>query len=151
MAKNFKTLREKMSPESQGRSRALANKYRAEMREVPQQQPANLGLFGAVPGTSEVFDNKKATHREVANFVANIFNRQITPMKKELETYRSVLDAIFLYLGEVGICGVKVTQKDISEHYQARLKEEIEKQKASGAAPSDPPPPVDGNPTGPPK
>ena len=120
-------------------------------REVPQQQPANLGLFGAVPGTSEVFDNKKVTHREVANFVANIFNRQITPMKKELETYRSVLDAIFLYLSEVGICGVKVTQKDISEHYQARLKEEIEKQKASGAAPSDPPPPVDGNPTGPPK
>ena len=31
MAKNFKTLREKMSPESQGRYRALANKYRAEM------------------------------------------------------------------------------------------------------------------------
>ena len=119
---------------------------------VPQRPPANLGLFGAVPGTSEVFDNKKATHREVANFVANVFNKQITPLKKELETYRSVLDAIFLYLGEVGICGVKVTQKDISEHYQARLKEEIEKQKASvGAAPSDPPPPVDGNPTGPPK
>ena len=97
----------------------------------------------------------------MANFVANIFNRQITPMKKELETYRSVLDAIFLYLSEVGICGVKVTQKDISEHYQARLKEEIEKQKAAAAtaegmaigvgALSDPPPPVDGNPTGPPK
>ena len=31
MAKNFKTLREKMSPESQGRYRALANKYLAEM------------------------------------------------------------------------------------------------------------------------
>ena len=31
MAKNFKTLREKMSPESQGRYRALVNKYRAEM------------------------------------------------------------------------------------------------------------------------
>ena len=118
---------------------------------IPQQQPANLGLFGAVPGTSEVFDNKKASHREVANFVANIFNRQITPMKKELETYRSVLDAIFLYLSEVGICGVKVSQKDISEHYQARMKEEIAKQQASGAAPSDPPSPVDGNPTGPPK
>ena len=119
---------------------------------IPQQQPANLGLFGAVPGTSEVFDNKKATHREVANFVANIFNRQITPMKKDLETFQAVLDAILLYLSEVGICGVKVSQKDISEHYQARLKEEIEKQKASaGAAPSDPPPPVGGNLTGPPK
>lgn len=118
---------------------------------VPQRPSANLGLFGAVPGTSEVFDNKKATHREVANFVANIFNRQITPMKKDLETFQAVLDAIFLYLSEVGICGVKVTQKDISEHYQARLKEEIAKQQASGAAPSDPPPPVDGNPTGPPK
>ena len=120
-------------------------------RKVPQQQPANLGLFGAVPGTSEVFDNKKVTHREVANFVANIFNRKITPLKKDLETFQAVLDAIFLYLSEVGICGVKVTQKDISEHYQARLKEEIAKQQASGAAPSDPPPPVDGNPTGPPK
>jgi DNA-binding XRE family transcriptional regulator len=31
MAKNFKTLREKMSPESRERSRALAAKYRAEM------------------------------------------------------------------------------------------------------------------------
>ena len=88
----------------------------------------------------------------MANFVANIFNRQITPMKKDLETFQAVLDAILLYLSEVGICGVKVSQKDISEHYQARLKEEIEKQKASaGAAPSDPPPPVDGNLTGPPK
>ena len=88
----------------------------------------------------------------MANFVANIFNRQITPMKKDLETFQAVLDAILLYLSEVGICGVKVSQKDISEHYQARLKEEIEKQKASaGAVPSDPPPPVGGNLTGPPK
>ena len=87
----------------------------------------------------------------MANFVANIFNRQITPMKKDLETFQAILDAILLYLSEVGICGVKVSQKDISEHYQARLKEEIAKQQASGAAPSDPPPPVDGNPTGPPK
>ncbi len=31
MAKNFKTLREKMSPESRERSRTLAAKYRAEM------------------------------------------------------------------------------------------------------------------------
>jgi hypothetical protein len=31
MAKNFKTLREKMSPESRERSRALAAKYRSEM------------------------------------------------------------------------------------------------------------------------
>jgi DNA-binding transcriptional regulator YiaG len=31
MAKNFKTLREKMSPESRERSRLLAAKYRAEM------------------------------------------------------------------------------------------------------------------------
>jgi len=31
MAKNFKTLREKMSPESRERSRVLANKYRAQM------------------------------------------------------------------------------------------------------------------------
>ncbi len=31
MAKNFKTLREKMSPESRERSRALAAKYRTEM------------------------------------------------------------------------------------------------------------------------
>jgi transcriptional regulator with XRE-family HTH domain len=31
MAKNFKTLREKMSPESRERSHALAAKYRAEM------------------------------------------------------------------------------------------------------------------------
>jgi hypothetical protein len=31
MAKNFNTLREKMSPESRERSRALAAKYRAEM------------------------------------------------------------------------------------------------------------------------
>ena len=31
MTKNFKTLREKMSPESQARSRTLADKYRAEM------------------------------------------------------------------------------------------------------------------------
>ena len=31
MTKNFKTLRQKMSSESQARSRALADKYRAEM------------------------------------------------------------------------------------------------------------------------
>ena len=31
MAKNFKTLREKMSPESRERSRILAAKYRSEM------------------------------------------------------------------------------------------------------------------------
>ena len=31
MAKNFKTLREKMSPDSRERSRVLAAKYRAEM------------------------------------------------------------------------------------------------------------------------
>jgi len=31
MAKNFKTLREKMSPESRQRSRTLAAKYRGEM------------------------------------------------------------------------------------------------------------------------
>jgi transcriptional regulator with XRE-family HTH domain len=31
MAKNFNTLREKMSPESRERSRVLAEKYRAEM------------------------------------------------------------------------------------------------------------------------
>jgi hypothetical protein len=31
MAKNFNTLREKMSPESRERSRALAAKYRSEM------------------------------------------------------------------------------------------------------------------------
>jgi hypothetical protein len=31
MVKNFKTLREKMSPESRERSRTLAAKYRAEM------------------------------------------------------------------------------------------------------------------------
>ncbi len=31
MKKNFKTLREKMSPASQERSRLLADKYRAEM------------------------------------------------------------------------------------------------------------------------
>jgi hypothetical protein len=31
MAKNFKTLREKMSPESRERSRVLAAKYRSEM------------------------------------------------------------------------------------------------------------------------
>ncbi len=31
MAKNFNTLREKMSPQSRERSRALAAKYRAEM------------------------------------------------------------------------------------------------------------------------
>lgn len=31
MARNFSTLREKMSPESRERSRALAAKYRAEM------------------------------------------------------------------------------------------------------------------------
>lgn len=31
MAKNFKTLREKMSPESRERSRLLAARYRAEM------------------------------------------------------------------------------------------------------------------------
>jgi hypothetical protein len=31
MAKNFKSLRKKMSPESRARSRALAAKYRAEM------------------------------------------------------------------------------------------------------------------------
>ena len=31
MAKNFKTLRDRMSPGSQARSRALADKYRSEM------------------------------------------------------------------------------------------------------------------------
>lgn len=45
MAKNFKTLREKMSPESQGCSRALANKYRAEMPLAGRLNGANtLGL-----------------------------------------------------------------------------------------------------------
>jgi DNA-binding XRE family transcriptional regulator len=42
MAKNFKTLREKMSPESQGRSRALANKYRAEMPLDELRQACDL-------------------------------------------------------------------------------------------------------------
>jgi DNA-binding XRE family transcriptional regulator len=48
--KNFKTLREKMSPESRERSRALAAKYRAEMpldelreaREMTQQTLAQI-------------------------------------------------------------------------------------------------------------
>ncbi len=31
MAKNFKTLQDRMSPDSQARSRALADKYRSEM------------------------------------------------------------------------------------------------------------------------
>ena len=50
MAKNFKTLREKMSPESRERSRVLAAKYRAEMplselreaREITQVHLAEL-------------------------------------------------------------------------------------------------------------
>jgi hypothetical protein len=50
MAKNFKNLREKMSPESRERSRALAAKYRAEMplnelreaREITQVHLARL-------------------------------------------------------------------------------------------------------------
>ncbi|HXY11326.1 MAG TPA: XRE family transcriptional regulator [Terriglobales bacterium] len=50
MPKNFKTLREKMSPESQARSRALADKYRAEMpldelreaREMTQMHLARI-------------------------------------------------------------------------------------------------------------
>jgi transcriptional regulator with XRE-family HTH domain len=50
MTKNFKTLREKMSPESRERSRALAAKYRAEMplnelreaREITQVHLAEL-------------------------------------------------------------------------------------------------------------
>jgi hypothetical protein len=50
MAKNFKTLREKMSPESRERSRALVAKYRAEMplnelreaREITQVHLARL-------------------------------------------------------------------------------------------------------------
>lgn len=50
MAKNFKILREKMSPESRERSRVLAAKYRAEMplnelreaREITQVHLAEL-------------------------------------------------------------------------------------------------------------
>jgi transcriptional regulator with XRE-family HTH domain len=47
MAKNFKTLREKMSAESRARARALAAKYRAEMpldelREAREMTQAHL-------------------------------------------------------------------------------------------------------------
>jgi transcriptional regulator with XRE-family HTH domain len=47
MAKNFRTLREKMSPESRVRSRALAVRYRAEMpldelREAREMTQAHL-------------------------------------------------------------------------------------------------------------
>jgi len=47
MAKNFNTLRAKMSPESRERSRALAGKYRAEMplaelREALEMTQARL-------------------------------------------------------------------------------------------------------------
>lgn len=50
MTKNFKTLREKMSPDSRARSRALADKYRAEMpldelreaREMTQMHLARI-------------------------------------------------------------------------------------------------------------
>ena len=47
MTKNFKTLREKMSPESRERSRALADKYRAampldELREAREMTQVHL-------------------------------------------------------------------------------------------------------------
>jgi len=47
MTKNFKTLRQKMSPESRARCRALADKYRAEMpldelREVREMTQIHL-------------------------------------------------------------------------------------------------------------
>ena len=96
--------------------------------------PTNLGMFGPAKGTTDVFDNKKATHKEVAFFVSNSLRAAIEPVAKNGKVVETALSALFLYLAEVGVCGVKITQKEISEHYTKRLKEEQEEQEKQQAA-----------------
>jgi|SRR5271157_2834240 len=92
---------------------------------TPQSPQSNPG-FGPPP-QQEVFDNKKATHKEVATFVHNV----VTPMHKRLESFNAVLDALFLYFAEVGVMGVKITQQEIAKHYGKRVQEENDKRQAA--------------------
>src|SRR5271167_4356250 len=92
---------------------------------TPQPPQSNPG-FGP-PHQHSVFDNKKATHKEVVTFVQNV----VTPMHKRMESFNAALDALFLYLAEVGVVGVKITQQEVAEHYAKRVKEENDKRQAA--------------------
>lgn len=93
-----------------------------EPQKIPA--PSNPGF-----PLKEVFDDKKASHKEVATFVQN----SLGPIHNQMRQFNAVLDALFLYLAEVGVMGVKITQKEIAEHYGKRLKEESEKQQKAQA------------------
>ena len=90
-------------------------------------QPRNPG-FGQPPQQT-TFDNKKATHKEVATF----FQNSLAAVNKQFHTINTVLDALFLYLAEVGIVGVKITQDEIADYYKKRVLEEKTKRENQAA------------------
>lgn len=85
-------------------------------------------MFGPKSNTTEIFDNKKATHREVAFFVSNSLRSVVGPVQQANMQLEQALSALYLYLAEVGICGVKITQEEVAAHYAKRLQEERAKQ-----------------------
>ena len=118
MTKNFKTLREKMSPESRERSHALAAKYRAEM-------PLN-----------ELREAREITQVHLAR-VLNVNQAAVSKMERRTDMYVSTLhDFIRAMGGELKITATfPEGSVEISQFQDAKKAAAPKKQaRARGAA-----------------